>query len=366
MPQVASDDKKDPPGKMDLTPTEKKVLWAMVKYPGRTDTALAEATGLAQSTVTTTRHRLRARGVYRLLRIPMLNRLGCELLGAIYTEFNPVIPVRERAKKTTPIIEAFEELFYSFGEVQRGFSLSMAENYTKMEEINETRTRLFASMELLEMEHPWEIIFPFKISRVHRFFNYAPMLEKKFGFGQGWGTGEEQFFTPGDRVDLSHTEKMVCALLVEHPEMNDTQAARDLGISRHTVSARRRHMENMGFLRPLVIPGQEVLDNSLIVLHHVRFNPRNPPDIEPGKMLAPLLTPEVFFMVSRRLEMLRICAYSSYDEYRRDKNHMLRYLRRNDLLASPPASRVFNLSETTMMKDMVFHPLVKRLLFPPE
>ncbi|MDG6221290.1 MAG: hypothetical protein QCI38_07580, partial [Candidatus Thermoplasmatota archaeon] len=85
-------------------------------------------------------------------------------------------------------------------------------------------------------------------------------------------------------------------------------------------------------------------------------------DIGVGRELQPLLTPSTIFMVARKYEMLRICAYPSYEVYKHDKNHMISYLRKRELLADYPMHRVFSLDGTVVMKDFVFAPLVKKLL----
>ncbi|MDG6221274.1 MAG: helix-turn-helix domain-containing protein, partial [Candidatus Thermoplasmatota archaeon] len=254
-----------------LTNNEKKVLYGLVRHPRLTDTELAEKLELAQSTVTTIRHRLQKIGAVKEIWLPMVNRIGCELLVLIHTNFNPVVPVEERAEKTRKTIEIFEEIFFSIGEAQKGFSLSMSENYTKVGEINDIRTKTFASMDLLEKEYPAEAIFPFEISTIHRFFNFAPFLERQFGLGDGWGPAGDITFEqkPGE---LSETDKRVYAALVEKPEKKDGEIARDMGISRHTVALHRKKLEDEGHIKRLRIPDMKEIGVNLLVFHHVKFN----------------------------------------------------------------------------------------------
>ncbi|MCK4718766.1 MAG: hypothetical protein KAT70_08870 [Thermoplasmata archaeon] len=347
--------------KKAMSNNEKKVLYGLVRHPSLTDTELAEELSLAQSTVTTMRHRLKKEKMYKDLWIPMLNRVGCELLVLIHTNFNPIVDVEARAERTRKTIEVFEEIFFSMGETQKGFSLSMAEDYTAVGKINDKRTETFAAMDLLEKEYPEEVVFPFELSVIHRFFNFAPLLEREFGMGEGWGKAEEITFPSGDGK-LSGTDRTIYMALVENPGEKDGDIGKLVGVSRHTVALHRKRLDERGHIRRLRIPDMKRIGVSLLVFHHVKFNSHNAPDIGLGKELQPLLSPPTIFMISRKFEMIRICAYPSYEVYKKDKSHMISYLRKRDLLAEYPLHRVFAMDGSVIIKDFAFAPLVRKFL----
>lgn len=343
-----------------LSKNEQKVLYALIRYPTYSDTDLAEELDLAQSTVTTIRHRLCESGAYKDLWIPMLNRSGCELLVLIHTNFNPVIPVEERAPKTRKTIEIFDEIFFSIGETQKGFSMSMAKDYTAVGKINDVRTQTFAGMDLLEREYPREIIFPFELTTIHRFFNFAPYLEKHLGLGEGWGDNQEIEF-PKEPAKLTDTDRKVYMALVDNPEDRDGEIGKRLDMSRHTVALHRKRLEGEHIVRAR-IPDMKLVGANIMVFHHVKFNPYHDLATSVDKELAPLLSPYAVFMVSRKYEMLRICIYPSYDMYKKDKNHMMSYLHKRNLLAEYPLSRLFVLDDSIIIKDFSFAPLVHKIL----
>ena len=142
----------------DLTPKEKLVLHGLVKYPRLTDKDLSEKLRLKHSTVTSIRHRLRKNEYFRRLIIPKLQNLGCKMLVAIYTNFSPLIPLDERISITGETIEVFEEIFFSVGEQDKGFSLSLSKDYSTVGKINDIRTETFGSKGLLENEYPLSLI----------------------------------------------------------------------------------------------------------------------------------------------------------------------------------------------------------------
>ncbi len=349
----------------DFTDNEKRVFHALLANPDYTDGKIGKTLGLAQSTVTTIKNRLREMGVYRDLWVPMFNWLGCEMLVAIYTNFNPVISVEERAKKTTRTIEVSDEIFFSIGETQKGLSLSVARRYTDIGRINDARTETFAAMDLLEKDYPLEMVFPFELSTVHRFFNYAPLFEKTFGVGEGWGKHREiNFPPPPDGFSLEPTDKKILMQMIKKPLATESEIARITGLSRHTVSSHRKKLVSLGVIKKHRIPDLRLLGQGLFVLHHMRFNPKNPPDIGLRGELNAILSPYTIFMVARKFEMLSICVYPDYGEYRKDKNHMLNYLHRTDHIIEAPVSRVFVIDNSIIMKDMVFGNMVEKLLFP--
>ena len=162
-----------------LTKNEKKVLYGITRYPALNDSDLSAVMNVKLSTLTSIKRRLAHEGYFRSLMVPLVNRLDCELLAIIYMQFNPVIPLRERVETTKRTIEVFDEIFFSVGEEEKGFSMSLSQNYTNIGRINEIRTETFGKLGLLEKEYPHEVIFPFETSHIHRFFDF-PVLSHLF------------------------------------------------------------------------------------------------------------------------------------------------------------------------------------------
>ena len=345
-----------------LSKNEKNVYYNLVKYPDITDTELSKKIGLAQSTVTTIRHRLKEQGFYRNMWVPMLSKMGCEVMVVIHTNFNPVVPLGERIEKTRRTIESFEDLIFSIGEVQKGFSITISKNYTSVGRINDKRTELFSSLDLIEREYPREVVFPFEISKMYRFFNFYPYMEKHFGLGSGWVGKEEPGFQHGT-CHMDEMDKHVLLALVENPDEKDDGIGKMLGVSRHTVSAHRKKLQNMGCISRLRLPDMRSIGIELLVLNHIKFNPSTAPSMDIGRDLMPLLSPSTIFMVSRKFEMVRLCAYPSYEQYKQDKSHLLTYLHRQKLLSETPVSRVILLESAVTIKDLEIGPLVNKILF---
>lgn len=345
---------------MNLSKNEKLVLWGLVAYPDLNDIELAELLDMHYSTLCTIRKRLQDGDFYRTIRIPVLQKMGAEMLAVIYTVFNPAISVQERAKITTRAIEISEELFYSVGETHKGFSVSMASKYGDICRINDTRIETFAKAGLLDQKHPTEAIFPFSISHIPRFFDYAPLLAKALDIGD-----REIPVTglPGTTSDvrLSETEKSVLLGMVEQPEMNEKDLARHLGLSRHTFSKARARLESEGLLIKKRIPNLMNLGFKVLAISHIKFNPRKPFD---EKLLSTgiLQNPGTIMLAARKFEAITLSVFTEYEDYREEHTHDLQFLKENDYLLDMPNTAKYMIPSMVVMKDMVFGPMVRKTL----
>ena len=346
----------------ELTNKEKLMLCGLVKYPQLTDKELSEKLDLKHSTVTSIRHRLRDSEYFRTLNIPRLQNMGCKMLVLIYTNFSPLIPLDERVEITGRTIEVFEEIFFSVGEQDKGFSLSLSKDYATVGRINDIRTQTFGGRGLLEDEYPNMVVFPFKISRIYRFFDFAPLLKSSFELDLevdevvrdvGFMNKEEVFF--------SDTEKKVYCMLVKYPELSDTDVGKELGVSRHTVSRLRRGFEQNNLIRKINLPDLKKLGFEILTFFHIRFDPRNPPDMERDEA-ALLMSDSTVFMVSRMFEAFMLSIHVDYDDYKRDKTRVMQVLKENRWIAEDPLVRTYSLSELIFIKDFKFAPIARKII----
>src|SRR4030042_422304 len=204
--------------KSELTLKEKTMLYGIVRYPQLTDKELSKKLDIKHSTVTSIRHRLKKDELIRKLLVPHLQNIGCQMLVVNYTNFSPLIPLQERIEITEKTIEIFEEIFFSLGEQDKGFSLSFSQDYATVGRINDIRTQVFGGRGLLEDQYPSMVVFPFDISKIYRFFNFALLLRKSFGLSSDeTETGKHLAFLHTDTVTLSDTEKNVFCMMVSYP-----------------------------------------------------------------------------------------------------------------------------------------------------
>lgn len=342
-----------------LTRREEKVLWGLVRYPDLNDSELSSVLHIKLSTLTSIKRRLTASEFYHNLNVPMLNRLGCELLAIIYMQFNPVIPLEKRIQTTKKTIEVFDELFFSVGEQEKGFSISLSKNYTNIGRINEIRTETFGKLGLLEKEYPQEVVFPFETSQISRFFDYSRLLKKMFSLDEKEPETKVDWFNDLKDLELSTKEKKVYTALVEHPNATTQNIGKEVGLSRHTVARMRNSFFEKGLLRQIALPNLKKLGVELFTFYHIRFNPNKAPN---RSDIAYLDSPFTILLASRKFETVILSAYPTYQDYKEDEMNKIRFLKENNLIAYPPFVGTYMFEGMAVIKDFDFAPITKKIL----
>jgi DNA-binding MarR family transcriptional regulator len=348
--------------KIDFTKKEQLVLFGLVKYPTMSDKLLAETIELKHSTVTSIRHRLKNQDFFRKLKIPRLQNMGCQMLVAIYTNFSPLIPLEERVEITGKTIEVFEEIFFSIGELDKGFSLSLSKEYATVGRINDIRTQTFGKRGLLEDEYPSMVVFPFKISRIYRFFDFAPLIKKRFKIEFTVNEKLEDFLLQDtEQVDFSDTEKNAYCMMVSYPEMSDSAIAREIGVSRHTISLLRRRFEQNKLIRMINLPNLKKLGYEILVFYHIKFDPSNSPDLEHDEA-ALLMSDSTILFTTRMFEAVMISLYLNYDDYKSDMMNIMKILKENKWISIDPIIRTYGLNTLVYIKDFKFAPITHKMV----
>ncbi len=342
-----------------LTPNEQRVLFGLVSYPHLNDSELSKKCHVKLSTLTSIKRRLYENHVFQQIYVPLLNRLGSELLAVIYTQFNPVIPLEERVQKAKETIEVFNEIFLSIGEQEKGFSISLSQNYTNIGRINEIRTETFGRLGLLEKEYPTEVIFPFSTSSVMRFFDFSRSLGTLFNLHDEHRGNDEKHFKADEQVRLSEKEKNVYIALIEHPNETTQQIGEIVGLSRHTVSRMKKKFFDLHLIKQITIPDFQQLGFEILAFYHLQFNPGRAPSKED---IMHLDTPSTVFLARRKYETVILSAYKTYQDYKEDKMEKIRFLKENDFISYNPIVSKFMFEKIIILKNFDFAPIAKKII----
>ena len=343
-----------------LTKKEGEVLHGLVLYPELNDSELSSIIDVKLSTLTSIKRRLADRGFFSRLTVPMVNRLGCELLAAIYMQFNPVIPLEKRIQTTKRTIEVSDEIFFSVGEQEKGFSLSLSQNYTNIGRINEIRTETFGKLGLLEKEYPHEVVFPFETSRIARFFDYSRLLHRMFSLEEEKKAGTVvKWFHDMKDVELSPKERKVYVALVEYPSATTQYIGKKMGLSRHTIARMKNHFFEEGLLKQIVLPDLRRLGVEILAFYHIKFNPHKAPSKADIDYLD---SPFTVLLANRKFEAVVLSAYPTYQDYKEDEMNKIRFLKENDLIFYPPFIGTYMFEKMAVIKDFDFVSITKKIL----
>jgi hypothetical protein len=358
-----------------LTETEKLALLGLTIYPQLSDKEVAQRLSMLYSTLASAKARLLKRGYLEEYVLPIFPKLGFELMATVYTDFNPAITVEERVAITRKMVEVYPEMVLSLGEAHRGFSLSVAQNVTRIMRISLQRVRLFADLNLLEIELPIEVLLPFELSIFHRYFNMAPLLSRwfkgtssvdpyaEFGISRSEIMGNDSVLeVVVDRnenaEDLSKTEKEILYYLVKYPFMSSAKLSGRAPYSRQTISKVKDSLIQGGFIRMQRIPDLSVLGFSMLTLYHARIDPKRPLD-GPTCKSHEILQDETVFLVSRPTELLMLAVYEDYGHYNRGMGAFTQCLKSNGYASKIPNIRSHSLQHAIWIKKFQYHDLIK-------
>ena len=346
--------------------TEKLTLYGLLKYPELNDKQLSKKLNLKHSTVSSIRNRVRKNGYYRAIVIPSLQNIGCELLAVIYTTFSPLIPLEERVKIAGKSIDIFEEIFFSLGEQDKGFSISLSKDYTTIGRINDIRTQTYGDHGLLEEDYPNIIVFPFEISKIYRFFDFAPLLKSSCNLDtMPKEKSQDIAFKTINNILFRELEKKVYCMLVKYPELSDAEIGENIGVSRHTVSRLRRKFERKHLIRKINLPDIKKMGFEIFSLYHIKFNPGNPPDMDNDEACI-LMSDSTVFMASRKFESILLSVHMDYISFANDKDKMMQLLKENKWIVENIVIQTYSLNSSVFIKDFKFDQITMKTVFNPQ
>jgi hypothetical protein len=334
----------------------------LIAYPHLNDSQLSKEISMKLSTLTSVKRRLQQQRLFMQKKIPLLNKLGSEMLAVIHSEFNPIIPLKKRIEKAKESIEIYDEIFYSIGVQEKGFSISISKNYTNISKINDIRRELFGKLGLLENEYPTEIIFPYQTSDIVRFFQFTRLIDSFYQLGYQYEATDEQWFQNHETVHLNPKEKQVYAAIINHPQSTTQTIGEIVGLSRHTVSRLKNKFYSLGIIKDITIPNLSLLGFEILAFYHFQFNPGKYPSITD---IAQIDTPSTIFLARKKYETVLISAYPSYQDYKQDKMNKIRFLKENDFISYSPFVRKYMFDQMESIKEFDFAPITRKILEIP-
>jgi DNA-binding MarR family transcriptional regulator len=341
-----------------LTENDKLVFFSLVKWPNLNDTELSKNINIKRSTITAIRNKLEKNNFYTTINVPNLERIGCELLTVRYGSFNPLATYEMREKYSST--HKFPDVFFKRSADKQRFALSAAANFTEVKKYIDYSNRVYGEQGFLTSEGIVHVFFPFKVSKIFRFFDYAPLLRQHFNLKTGVERIEfDTDFIEHEKIELSENEKLVFYALVKYPRLNDNELASKVSMSRQYVSSARKKFEASGLIKTIHIPDLDMLGFQLLVLTHVMVNPTSAIGSRRHGIEKILSQASHIFYISGNLEFVLISAFTDYPEYNSVHEDIINYYKEHDLLLKDPVSRILINKDIKLAIDGRFAPLVK-------
>ena len=364
----------------NLTKNEKRVLFGIVKYPNKSDNFLARYLKMKDSTVNYCRNQLEKENMFQVVYLPILNRLGFELLCINFAEYNLESTLNKRKSAIKNDIEIADDIFLRIGDPEKEFSISFNKNYSEFFQNTQNRLGKMGKLKLLRNNTnnlPDNIIFPINHSVFHNFFDYSRLLQKIFSIKfddlttdvppqlkpQGSSTSDEfsSFFSNHQLVNLTKKEKAVFVALIDKPNhsIKEIAESNDISLNRNTVSKMRQKFLNDGLMRKLIIPNLDLIGFEFLVYYHFRFQPHKP--ISEIIQSQSLDSPSTILFFYNQFEAVILCAYKNYSEYKSDKVQKYSYLNSHEILGKSPEPRKYLLSNLEFIRKFDFRLLSRNI-----
>lgn len=348
--------------KRGLTGNERQVLYGLVRHPTLNDRELSELLGVKVSTVTAIRRRLRRADYFVTRRIPMMHRLGWELLACGHarlelTQSTQVVPrLREILR------DRFQNIFHLAVSADHLSFLTFSRNYTNLRnDIDELRQSMDRAKLLGEGDVQLSI-FPMGLSVMPTFFDFSHVLALAFDIEDRQTLKAEPGRT--DDIELTRKETEVFKGLVRLPELSDKALAQRVKVSRQAVSKMRREFESEGLLRTVRIPNMRLLGFDLYVSAFARFTPSSPLKMRTEALEKLLRVAPVFFIISSDSETAVIGAAKTYEQFSALRSSLTRQFQERGFLAADPDLYVGLTGATEFLRNCEFGPLVLELTEP--
>ncbi|MEM2899572.1 MAG: hypothetical protein QXT63_02165 [Thermoplasmata archaeon] len=156
-------------------------------------------------------------------------------------------------------------------------------------------------------------------------------------------------------------QKKVFHGLVYYPDTLDNRIARKIGVTRQSVTKMRKRFESEGLLKSIRVANLKSLGFEILVLIHVKYNPKSPTakrnDVK--KIWEEL---PIFFNVSTTLEGVMLAAAKNYRDYQQFMNKLIKFYKENEIIKEEPVTYLFAIEDMEMLKYHVYVPLVKKVL----
>ena len=348
-----------------LSHNEELVLYGMVRFPNRNDRELAEVLKIKDSTVNYCRNQLEKREMFQVVYVPVLNRLGFEILSINFAEYNLKLSPTKRMDIMSDI-ESSNDIFLRLGEAEKEFSISFNKNYSEFIANTHERTEVMGNLKLITKALPENVVFSVNSSEVLNFFDYSKLLQANFHIDlknlniEAVKESHVPYFDNSELVNLSENDKAVFYALVDYPNksIKEISELETVKLNRHTVSKLRERYLSEGLMKKIIIPNLGLLDYDLLVYYHFRFLPNSP--ITP-EIVQNLNSSSTVLFFHNKYEAVLLSAFQNYSEYKEDKVVKYTYLNSHDILGKSPNPRKYVLNQIKYLRKFDFKLLSRKI-----
>ncbi|MEM2869407.1 MAG: Lrp/AsnC family transcriptional regulator [Thermoplasmata archaeon] len=345
-----------------LSWNERLTLYGLVRHPELSDRLLSRVLGLKSPTLTAARRKLRSEGWYRVVRVPILGRLGGELLCVARARLNICKPREALLRAMKGPLAEIGSVFFAIADRLNLICLSMCTNFTQAWSDSERLHSLLTERGALAPGSAGRpaTILPLSHMSLVRFLDFASTAHYSLGI-QG---PPPEPASPTDAgkdgpVHLSRVERAVYCGLVKFPELSDRALAKKVGVARQSVSRIRRRLGKAGLLLTVAVPDIRRLGPEILALWELEFRPATSVG-ERAKAIEGALRafPAFLHLISGR-EGVVMGLVKDFSALQRIYTEFLKIHLDKGYFTEEPRLTPLSIRELSVVKDFTFAPIVE-------
>ncbi len=337
----------DFPKKIPLTPKEQMVFYGLVKFPELNDKNLSRKLKIKRPTVTAIRNKLKRQNFYSSHVIPDFKLLGYELMTFIWGKSSMLAPLEE--KMGIPAIKKAmqaPETVFQIATDNEFFAFLIFKNFTEFKKMDEEWAHVYEKYS--SKEHDVKIVhFPFEISEILSLFDYSSLLKKlfKLEFEEEQKAQKPKTPKPNPLIELKEREKTILSALIKYPQLNDTEIAKKINITRQTFSKIKSKLIKHGAIKLVNEPNFKKIGCELFVNIYSKFNPQIDSNkrrllLEKSKNKCPMV-----FDVESNTEEVCASLFEDYLSFKIAQDELEKGHKENDLLLKDPITQIIPIQQ---------------------
>ena len=356
-----------PRNEIPMSFNEKTILWALTKWPTANDRQMAKSTGIKMSTVTAIRNRLKRAGKFNTVRIPLMGRLGCELLKVCCYRLTSARKHTETINELRSILAQQDSYFYALADRFQLLTMSFHKNYTDSFMSDETLRLEFHKKGLVDLDsyHTVECIFPLELTKLINIFDFSELVRKRFNLkAKGDENPTQPAKAPSGPTALSNIEKKVYQGLIANPDIVDNSVAKKIGVTRQSVTKIRKRLQSEGLLLTAKLPDLGALGSEIVAFAHYRL--KDGAGLVKRKKALAWTASELpgFFQVANDREGVILGLGKDFPDAQDHIYNVLSIYHKEGFLACEPKIMLLAVKDLEVLKEFIFESIVKNALGP--
>lgn len=307
------------------------VLYADVAYPELTDAELSKIADISPGRISTIRSQLIREGYYREMKIPALDLLGFEGIGAVMLNLKEAhISDDISHRKMVDDLCRMPGVLYA---VESGDQLMMLCAFLRLstfESFTDEAFEIGCKVSNTDCEQI-AASFPLEFSKVYSFWDFSSLIHDRFGIHMPLPNRHAPSVGRAEsHPDLSADEIRTLELMVQDPTGNDADLAARAGLGLSTFRRVKERIMSQKLCRRAFVPDISKMNFELIVFSLLQLNPcrSKSEDIDHIKSLV---SPWPFILISRKSKALIGHCFSNYTSYEKYASRVLRDLKKGSV-----------------------------------